>query len=266
MRSTGGTRKGSARTTGRGGEIIEDKKLLTWTAGGLTRQALVPMRELPDVLSPRAGRRLTTAEAQRAANFKRSWKQLEMRIAANFPENGSGIVGCVTFDRAHRPRDRLQAQTRFAYYRGKKLAAARREAGLPPLKMIWAIEVLTSKSGNWHVHFIIDRRGGDYDLLRRCWIYGKDAEFSPLEIDRDVGYQRLAKYLSKEPRYVQDWKSRAGLHGWSATRNCVKPELDIVTVPGDYELKAPEGCVVFLDEERGGEFGEIREIEYMRRG
>lgn len=187
-----------------------------------------------------------------------------MRIACNFSEDRA-VVGCVKFDKAHRPRDRTHAQTMFGYYRNTKLSAAREAIGAGRLRMVWAVEILTSRKGVWHVHFVVDAVGNDFDLLRRCWIYGSDVEFSPLRLDPECGYARIAQYISKEPREVQDFKSRAGLHGWSATRNCARPHFDVCRVPSDFALAAPPGCRVLLDETRGGEFGEIREIEFMRR-
>lgn len=243
---------------------MEDRKLVTWEAGPIVRQVLMPLRESKDAPVLRASRSKPTASEQQTANFKRSWKQLEMRIAANFQEKHA-TVGCVTFDKAHRPRDRTQAQSCFYYYRGpKKLGGEREAQGLPPLKMVWGVEVLSSRSGLWHVHFVTDET--DFERLRRCWGYGSVMEFEPLRVDPEAGFQKLAQYISKEPREVQDFKSRAGLHGWSATRNCVKPRFDVLRVPGDFVLAAPDGCRVFLDDTRGGEFGEIREIEFMRRG
>ena len=222
----------------------------------------MPLRETPEAPILRKRRSKATGEELRAANLKRSWKQLEMRAAANFTE-GRDLVGCVTFDPAHKPRDRLQAQSKFYYYRSR-LNDARRELGFPKLRMIWGVEVLTSKRGLWHVHFIVDSIGRDFELLRR-WPYGAQCEFETLRLDPECGFERIAKYISKEPRYVQDWKSRAGLHGWSATRNCVKPTVEVMRVPHDYELRAPDGCTVFLNETRGGEFGEIKELEYLAR-
>lgn len=227
------------------------------------RQALLPLNPDGGENAVRARRSMSTAEAQRLANFRRSWKMLEMRIAVNFPESGSGIVGCATFDKDHRPRDRDAVRARFAYFRGK-VAAAREKSGLSPPRMIWAPEVLTSRSGQWHVHFITDSSGKDYELLRGAWIYGRVMELEPLRLDPEAGYEPLARYLSKEPRAVQDFKSREGLHGWSCSRNCLKPEFDVVTVPDDYVLRVPEGCITLLDETRGGEFGEFPEIEFLQ--
>lgn len=224
----------------------------------------MPLRAPPDEPALRRPRARATPEELRAANLRRSWKELEMRIAANFTP-GRDIVGCVTFDPAHDPRDRLHAQAKFYYYRSK-INKVRLAQGLPRLKAVWGVEVLTSKRHLWHVHFVVDSVGRDYDMLRACWPYGSDCEFDTLQLDPDCGLTKIAKYLSKEPREVQDWKSRAGLHGWSSTRNCVRPTVEVIRVPGDYQLRAPGGCAVFLDETRGGEFGEIREIEYYAKG
>lgn len=77
------------------------------------------------------------------------------------------------------PKSRKEAQARFKYFL-KKLRAARAAAGLPEPVVFWAPEILTSASGRWHQHIVLDSTGRDYDMLRRCWIYGSDIEIRRL--------------------------------------------------------------------------------------
>lgn len=221
----------------------------------------IPLRGDDAAQRPRASRREKSCDSQEFANLRRSWRRLQQLLAANFPTEGSGIVGVATFDDRHLPRTREQTQARFAYFRNTKLKPARLAAGLSPPVVIWAPEVLTSVSGRWHVHFVTDAAGHDFDMLRRAWIYG-GLELDTLKIDPDAPFEALAKYMAKELREAQEYKSRPGLHGWSCTRNAVRPKIERVRVPDDFPLACPEGCRLIAEEFRG-DFGEIHSMCYQ---
>ena len=93
----------------------------------------------------------------------------------------------LTYDDAHLPRSRKQAQRRFKYFL-KKLREARRDAGLPEPRVIFAPEVLTSESGRWHHHIVLDNTGDDLATVRRCWIYGTDIECKKLRVDKEKNH------------------------------------------------------------------------------
>ena len=172
-----------------------------------------------------------------------STMELELRLAANFPTAGSGLVIVLTYDDEHLPKTRKQAQRRFAYFL-KKLRAAREAAGLPAPRVIYAPEVLTSESGRWHHHIVLDNTGDDLSMVRRCWGYGSDIDCEKLRVDDEKNHETLARYMSKELREAQEYECRPGLHGWGCTRNCRKPEVDIVLVDEDAQLEAPRGATV----------------------
>ncbi len=239
---------------------MPDLKLERISAGNLIWETSMPLRDDSAAQRPRASRRLSSTDSQEFANLRRSWLRLQQLLAANFPTEGSAVVGVATFNNAHRPKTRDQTQARFAYFRNGKLKPARLALGLPPPVVIWAPEVLTSRKNRWHVHFVMDATGKDYDLLRRCWIYG-GLELEPLHIDPVSPYEQLARYMAKELREAQEYKSRPGLHGWSCSRNAKRPELDRLIVPGDYQLQCPPGCTLLFDERRG-DFGEVHSICY----
>lgn len=221
---------------------------------------------LYDRVSPRDGEKVRQAKkqcssaAQRRMNQIYSFQQLELMLAVNFPTPGSGLVLTLTFDDAHLPRSRKEAQLRARYFRSR-LRRARQEAGLPEPVIFWAPEILTSEDGRWHLHMVVDNTGRDIPLIRSCWIYGDNIEIRKLRVDAEKNHETLARYLTKELRECQEYESKPGLHGWSCTRNAKRPERDTVTVPDDYALEPPEHCEMLLDESHRTEFASFRVLK-----
>lgn len=229
------------------------KTLKRISAGSLELLSLTDRVARRDGPVVRAAKHKASSEAQRRMNLIYSVQKLELLLAANFPTAGSGLVVTLTYDEAHRPRERRQAVGRFKYFL-KLLRAARHEAGLPEPVVIHNIEVLTSATGRWHHHMVIDNTGRDLELLRRCWIYGSEIEAEPLRVDGEKNHESLARYMAKECREAQDYGAKAGARVWSYTKNAKKPERDVVTVPDDYRLEAPEGAAILIDEQRRTEW------------
>lgn len=253
------------------------KTLKRIDAGGLQLAALYSRCSARDTMAQRQAKHQASSAAQRRMNQIYSYQQLELRLAANFPTPGSGLWLTLTHDDAHMPDSRKAAQLRFKYFL-KKLRAARRAAGLPEPVVFWAPEILTSESGRWHQHVVLDNTGRDFDLIRSCWIYGSDIEIRKLGIpepgeefpkwydpnaDEPGNYFKMvAKYMTKELRECQEYDARPGLHGWSCTRNAKMPEVETITVPDDYDLEPPDGSTVFLDERKRTEWASYRVIKY----
>ena len=183
----------------------------------------------------------------------------------------------LTHDDAHIPGSRKEAQLRFKYFL-QKLRAGRKVAGLPEPVVFWAPEILTSESGRWHQHLVLDSTGRDYELIRSAWIYGSEIEirklgcpdpdedppkwYDPEEEEPGNYFRMVARYMTKELRECQEYEVKPGLHGWHCTRNARRPEVDTVTVSDDYELEPPEGCAVLLDERKNTEWASYRVIKY----
>lgn len=237
------------------------KTLKRIDAGGIQVAALYNRCNARDTPIQRQAKRQASSAAQRRMNQIYSYQQLELYLAVNFPTAGSGLVVTLTYDDDHMPRTRAEAQTRLKYFL-KKLRAERKSAGLPEPIVFWATEILTSASGRWHHHLVIDNTGRDLDIIRRCWIYGTDIDADKLRVDGEKNHETLAKYMTKEPRECQEYVAKPGLHGWSRTRNARKPEIETVTVPDDYELEPPDGCDILLDERRSTEWASWRVIKY----
>lgn len=235
-------------------------KTLKYTdAGGIQVAALYDRCTARDTPAVRAAKHKASSEAQRKLNQKASWWRLMLMLAKNFPTAGSGLVVVLTHDDDHMPKSRREAQRRFKYFL-QKYRDARRADGLPEPVVFWAPEVLTSRSGRWHQHVVLDNTGDDYDRIRRCWIYGADIEIKPLRVDDEKNHETLARYMTKELREAQEYESRPGLHGWSCTRSALKPETEAVTVEDDYQLTPPQGAAVILDEGRATQWASWRLI------
>ena len=237
------------------------KTLKRISAGSLELLSLTDRAARRDGPVQRAAKAKASSEAQRRMNQIYSVQKLELMLAANFPTEGSGLVVTLTYDDAHCPKDRRQAVGRFKYFL-RLFRAARREAGLPEPVVIHCVEVLTSASGRWHHHMVIDSTGRDLELLRRCWVYGTEIEAEPLRVDAEKNHETLARYITKELRECQEYEAKPGLHGWSCTRNAKKPETETLTVPDDYKLQAPEGSTVLIDEHKQTEWASWHVIKY----
>ena len=234
-------------------------------AGGIQVAALYDRCSPRDSAPQRAAKHQASSAAQRRMNQIYSYQQLELRLAANFPTPGSALVVVLTHDDAHMPKDRKEAQMHFKYFL-QKLRAARKAAGLPEPVVFWAPEILTSESGRWHQHIVLDNTGQDIDMIRRCWIYGSDVEVTKLRVDGERNHETLARYMTKELRECQEYEARPGLHGWSCTRNAKKPEVETVTVPDDYDLQPPDGCTVLMDERKQTEWASYHVLKFRFSG
>ena len=209
----------------------------------------------------RAEKQKASSAAQRRMNQIYSYQLLELRLAANFPTAGSALVVTLTYDDQHLPKSRKESQIRFKYFL-QKLKKARQQAGLPDPVVFWTPEILTSESGRWHYHIVLDSTGQDLDMIRACWIYGSDIDAEKLRVDDDKNHQALARYMTKELRECQEYAASPGLHGWSCTRNAKKPETETYIVPDDYELQVPEESTVLLDERKQTEYASWRVVKY----
>lgn len=224
-------------------------------------QAVYPRRDRRDSDKARAAKSKASSEAQQRMNQIYSYQKLELILAANFPRAGSALVVTLSYDDAHMPKTRAACLRRLRYFL-KLLRAARAEAGLPPLRAVYCTEVLTSASGRWHHHMVIDSTGRDLELLRRCWIYGSDIECEKLRVDDEKNHETLARYMSKEARECQDEVSKPGLHAWSCTRNCLRPSVEVEAVDSDTAIEPPAGVTVLMDERRQTEFASWRVVKY----
>lgn len=237
------------------------KKRITIDGGAVVYQLEYPCTRRNDPPKVRAAKQKATSAAQAMRNQILSTRALELLLSCNYPAPGSGLVLTLSFDDAHLPKDRKTAQRRLKYFL-RKLRDARQADGKPEPRCVYCPEVLTSASGRWHFHLVLDSTGNDLDDVRRCWIYGEDIEARPLRVDEEENHETLARYMNKELREAQEYECRPGLHGWSCTRNCTRPEVDVQTVEDSSRLRAPRGATVLIFERKSTELVESTVLKY----
>ncbi len=231
------------------------KKIIT--AGPLVKEVIYSIGSRYDTPKVRAGKKRLSSEAQRRMNDIYSWQKLEMMLAANFLPGDLVIV--LTYDDAHLPRSRSEAQAKIKYFR-QKLSTRRRSRG-QELVMIWNEEHLHAKrdelqDGRWHHHCVINSVGEDYRELVAIWGQG-DVLIRPLRVDKEKNYASLARYMCKEAR------DKPGQRSWSYTRNARKPEVETFRVPDDTTINAPHGSTVLEEASSRTDFGSYRYIKYL---
>ena len=237
------------------------KKRITIDGGAVVYQMEYPGARRSDPPKVRAAKQKATSAAQAIRNQILSTRALELLLSCNYPTPGSGLVLTLTFDDRHLPKDRKTAQRRLKYFL-RKLRDDRAQAGLPEPRCVYCPEVLTSATGRWHFHLVLDATGDDLAMVRRRWIYGRDIEARPLRVDDDKNHESLARYMNKELREAQEYECRVGLRGWSCTRNCRRPEVDVQTVEDSSRLRAPRGATVLIFERRTTELCESTVLKY----
>lgn len=229
------------------------KKIIV--AGPLVVETVYPAPNPRDSTGVRAGKKELSSEAQRRMNLKYAYQRLELEIAANFGVRD--LYATLTYDDAHLPSSRKEANARMAAF-WKRLRAARRAKG-EELRYIYVTEHKHG-DGRWHHHVLLNATGDDYTLIRDLWGQG-GVDFIQLRIDRDKNYETLARYLCKEQR------DKVGLRLWSGSRNLRKPEKECFRVPNDTPLVPPENATVLTDT---GDvttiYGHFRYIKYLSAG
>jgi len=224
----------------------------TREAGLLVEQVQYPHVSRSDPDRVRREKRKKTSEIMQRHNDRSSTKKMELMLAANYKPGD--IIGTVTYDDAHLPRDRKEAELRFRYFRQKiKRAYARKN--VDPV-IFWSTEHVHGE-GRWHHHFIITATGDDYESLRDAWIYGQVEDYKPLRVDAEKNYTTLAHYYTKERR------ERLGLRSWSYTRNAAKPLETVETVPAGTKLEPPRGVTVIENYTIENELGRWQYLKYL---
>lgn len=200
----------------------------------------------------RAGRCRPTGAAQQFYNDKRSWRELELILAANF---GRGdYVATLTFDDEHLPPDKNGAN-KCADKFVRKLRAVRRKR-VQELRYVYIVEGWHGKSEDeyfggdgrledrrLHLHMALNGCGpGDLEEIRSLWPGGGYVRIEPVDVHY---YRELAKYLTKEAR--EFGRARPGEHTWHAGRNLKKYDVEYIEIPSDsVTLSPPPGAVDYV--------------------
>lgn len=235
---------------------MKKKKIII--AGGITRESLYPMVNPRASGKVRAGQRELSSEALRRMNDKYMWQKLEMLLAANF--SPGDLVVVFTYRPGEEPRQRKKVEADLKRFR-QRLAKARRKKG-KGLVMFWSIEHKHG-DGRYHVHSVINATGNDYKDLLVSWRRG-EIEVSKLQVSRDMNYETIARYMTKESR--DDGRDKLGLRAFSYTRNARKPTVEVYRVDDDTTLQAPHGALVFNSENFRNSYGNFQYIKYFLDG
>ena len=225
------------------------------TAGPYQKKILYSRGHRSDSPKQRAAKRRASSEAQKRLNLKNSREKLKLTLAAAFPTAGSGWVCVLTYRDECLPHSWDEATAIVNEFR-KSMRRERRRLGLPFL-MASNIEEHSSRHQRLHHHAVINNTGEDFALIRRCWKWGEVLEFHPMWVDKEQNWETLAAYMTKET------PEKLGKHGWTATRNCPKPEVETFTVSDDTTLQAPAGTHLISSERRRDEWASWELIEYV---
>ena len=221
-------------------------------AGLLHIKVLGTVPEDSPVRQRRSGRCRPTCAAQQFYNDKCSWRELELKLAANFGR-GDWVV-TPTYDDEHLPPDKREADKCFQKF-VRKLRAIRRKRG-QELKYIYTTEGWHGRSDDeyfggdgrledcrLHHHAVLNGCGpGDLEEIRSLWPGGGYVRIEPVDVHY---YRELAKYLTKEAR--EFGRARPGERTWRASRNLKQYEVEYIDIPIDgVTLAPPEGAVDYV--------------------
>lgn len=218
------------------------------TAGPLVREVLYSCPEPRDTPKVRAEKSKITTAARAAMNLRSSVVTLEMLMACNF---GPGdLFVTATFRDKDLPTTR--AETMKIVQKFFDTMRKTRKLQRVVLKYIYAVE---QGGGRWHVHFLINAVGQDFDQIRSLWTWGDQVEFVYVG-DRDYG--TLAGYMLKEPR-------PNGKKGWVGSSNLARPITETYWVKdASVTLQTPCECRELESESKRNIYGEFTFIKYLR--
>ena len=171
----------------------------------------------------RKGKEKLTAPKQRNLNAKRAKRYFCLLLKTNFTEGDIHVT--LTYNAKFLPETIEQAEREVKNYL-RRIANARKRKGLPALKYIYITEQGV-QSQRIHHHLIINS-GLSRDEIEMLWRrpkrkgekYGQalgDCNADRLRVD-DKGLERLAAYLSKDPK---------GRKRWTPSQNLKKPQISV---------------------------------------
>lgn len=171
----------------------------------------------------RKGKEKLTAPKQRNLNAKRAKRYFCLLLKTNFTEGDIHVT--LTYNAKFLPETIEQAEREVKNYL-RRIANARKRKGLPALKYIYITEQGV-QSQRIHHHLIINS-GLSRDEIEMLWRrpkrkgekYGQalgDCNADRLRVD-EKGLERLAAYLSKDPR---------GRKRWTPSQNLKKPQISV---------------------------------------
>ena len=194
--------------------------------------------------SGRATRSNPTSAAQQFYNYKLSWRELELMIAANFASKDYFVT--FTYDNDHLPESKDAAVVLFKKFL-RNLRDTRRKRG-QELRYLYVtegfhgicVDEYLGQDGHLedkrlHHHVIINSVGpGDLEEYRSLWAFGGYMRAEPVDVHY---YQELARYMTKEAR--EFGRAKPGERTWRGSRNLNKYEVEYIEIPTDSVTLSP---------------------------
>lgn len=205
-------------------------RLIIDSGGPRCRLQLLP--DAPPRGLTRGARQMYTNIWKQMQNDRASWFKLELVLYANFSPDDLFVTLTYAGNVPAYWRDTKSNVPAFMRRYRRQLAAE--ELSAP--RYVYVHEALHG-DGRPHHHMVLSAAGDDAARIAQCWPHGSvDVE----SIRAFGGYQKLAMYITKEPR--EKGKPVPGERMWTPSRNLIRPEHIVEQVPADYRLAAPEGA------------------------
>ena len=184
----------------------------------------------------RGARMMISTPAREALNAKLSWQKLMLVLACNFKP--SDIVVTLSYRNEDLPKVREDADRLLSNF--IRRLRAERKAHKPPIALLYVrVTEGYHSDGRLHHHLIINATGHDYKLIRSIWKHGDNIEFERFGKN---GFERWAKYLTKEPR-IQG-RRHVGDRTWRCSVGLKRPEPYYEYVSEGAPLVPPKGMFI----------------------
>lgn len=223
------------------------------TAGRLVSGVIYSVAHPKDNEMQRSEKTSVSSSAREKINLRYSWQKLELVLAANFSYLDLHVI--LTYDDAHLPERRTDAVKNLKKFI-RQLRTERKEKTGEALLYVYVTEG-NHGSKRYHHHMVLNATGKDFQQIADLWQYGH-VDYEKIG---DVGYTKLAHYLTKEPR-DGIW-AEVGERTWTPSLGLLHPIPDTGWVPDNYTLAAPPGAIILLSESKQNEFGEYTYIKYL---
>lgn len=237
--------------------MSKTRKVKKVTAGACTYMVGYNQAFPSDSPKVRAAKAKTSSQAQIKMNFKKSCEKLELLLYCNFTEQDYFVT--LTYDGEYLPSRKMYADSNVHYFFAR-LRASRKRRG-EPLNYIYVTEGLHGDK-RVHHHAIINAAGSYEEVaseIRACWKYGNVADIEHLDMS---DAERLAKYLTKEPREYGNYKK--SVNSWTPSRGLKRPVTEYYFTETNKGLFAPPGAHILKSEyKKENEFGTYTYLKYL---
>lgn len=223
------------------------------TAGRLVTGVVYTVSSRRDTEPERAAKTNVSSMAREKLNLRRSWQKLEQVLAANFTYSDLHLT--LTYNAESLPEYRDEARKKLKKFIRRLREKRKSETG----EALLYIYVTEGNHGHHrlHHHMVINGTGNDIETIRELWTFGAVR----YTLIGEIGYTKLAQYLTKEPR--DGWRAKVGERTWTPCKGLNHPKADQGWVPDNFSLCAPPGAQILFNESVQNQFGEFAFIKYL---